>query len=170
MDNNPAAVIELADVEFWPATGRLCCGARSARLTGQPSRMLELLLRHRGVLVTRDQLMVALYAHRTGQPADPKILDVWMLRIRRLLCALGSAIEIKTVFGRGFVTAGAAMQPARAELIAALQARTQGNHETRLLLRGDQHTEYGQLMAVMNQLQSDGYTKIGLVAEEESGQ
>ena len=121
MDNNPAAVIELADVEFWPATGRLCCGARSARLTGQPSRMLELLLRHRGVLVTRDQLMVALYAHRTGQPADPKILDVWMLRIRRLLCALGSAIEIKTVFGRGFVTAGAAMQPARAELIAALQ-------------------------------------------------
>ena len=55
-------------------------------------------------------------------------------------------------------------------LMAALQARTQGNRETRLFVRGDQHAEYGQLMAVMNVLQSAGYAKIGLLAEEASEQ
>lgn len=55
-------------------------------------------------------------------------------------------------------------------LTAALEAHTQGNRETRIFVRGDQHAEYGLLMAVMNVLQSGGYTKIGLVAEEEQRQ
>ncbi|CAG4884767.1 membrane spanning protein in TonB-ExbB-ExbD complex [Georgfuchsia toluolica] len=52
------------------------------------------------------------------------------------------------------------------QLIAELQARTQGNHEVRLFVRGDRHAEYGQLMAVMTALQAGGYTKIGLLTEE----
>ena len=48
----------------------------------------------------------------------------------------------------------------------ALKALTKGDTETRIFLRGDMHAEYGQLMAVMNVLQKDGYTKIGLVAED----
>ena len=53
-------------------------------------------------------------------------------------------------------------------LNAALATHTRGNRETRIFLRGDQHAEYRLLMAVMNVLQSGGYTKIGLVAEEEA--
>jgi TonB system transport protein ExbD (group 1) len=49
---------------------------------------------------------------------------------------------------------------------AALRELTKGDVETRIFLRGDLHAEYGQLMAVMNVLQQDGYTKIGLVAED----
>jgi len=48
----------------------------------------------------------------------------------------------------------------------ALKALTKGDTETRIFLRGDMHAEYGQLMSVMNVLQKDGYTKIGLVAED----
>ena len=55
-------------------------------------------------------------------------------------------------------------------LPALIKSYTRGNTETRLFLRGDLHAEYGHLMAVMNVLQKDGYTKIGLVAEEESPQ
>lgn len=55
-------------------------------------------------------------------------------------------------------------------LTAALNERTQGKRETRLYLRGDLHAEYGLVMAVMNVLQGDGYTKVGLVAEEEQPQ
>ena len=49
---------------------------------------------------------------------------------------------------------------------AALKTLTKGDIETRIFLRGDMHAEYGQLMAVMNVLQKDGYTKVGLVAED----
>ena len=49
---------------------------------------------------------------------------------------------------------------------AALRGLTKGDTETRIFLRGDMHAEYGQLMAVMNVLQKDGYTKVGLVAED----
>ncbi|MFA7268030.1 MAG: biopolymer transporter ExbD [Sterolibacterium sp.] len=49
---------------------------------------------------------------------------------------------------------------------AALHVLTKGDTETRVFLRGDMHAEYGHLMAVMNVLQKDGYTKIGLVAED----
>lgn len=55
------------------------------------------------------------------------------------------------------------------KLAAALEDHTHGNRETRLYLRGDLHAEYGLVMLVMNVLQSDGYTKIGLVAEGEQG-
>ncbi len=48
----------------------------------------------------------------------------------------------------------------------ALKELTKGDLETRIFLRGDMHAEYGQLMGVMNVLQQDGYTKIGLVAED----
>ncbi|CAG4885162.1 membrane spanning protein in TonB-ExbB-ExbD complex [Georgfuchsia toluolica] len=57
-----------------------------------------------------------------------------------------------------------------AGLPALIKSYTKGDTETRLFLRGDMHAEYGRLMAVMNVLQRGGYTKIGLVAEEESAQ
>jgi TonB system transport protein ExbD (group 1) len=57
-----------------------------------------------------------------------------------------------------------------AGLPALITSYTKGNTETRLFLRGDLRAEYGHLMAVMNVLQREGYTKIGLVAEEESPQ
>ena len=55
-----------------------------------------------------------------------------------------------------------------AALPEAIRKYTKGDLETRLFLRGDMHAEYGSLMAVMNVLQREGYTKIGLVAEEEN--
>ncbi|MFY9326632.1 MAG: TonB system transport protein ExbD [Georgfuchsia sp.] len=55
-------------------------------------------------------------------------------------------------------------------LSVLIKSYTKGDTETRLFLRGDMHAEYGHLMAVMNVLQKDGYTKVGLVAEEESAQ
>lgn len=53
------------------------------------------------------------------------------------------------------------------DLPKEMEAQTMGNRDTRIFLRSDQHAEYGKLMAVMNVLQSGGYSKIGLVAEEE---
>ncbi|WP_426230210.1 TonB system transport protein ExbD [Pararhizobium sp. DWP3-4] len=50
--------------------------------------------------------------------------------------------------------------------VAELNGMTEGNVETRILLRADKAVDYGELMTVMNLIQRAGYTKIGLVGLE----
>ncbi|MCV9997160.1 TonB system transport protein ExbD [Pararhizobium sp. YC-54] len=50
--------------------------------------------------------------------------------------------------------------------VAELNGMTEGNRETRILLRADKAVDYGELMTVMNLIQRAGYTKIGLVGLE----
>jgi len=52
------------------------------------------------------------------------------------------------------------------DLIAVLGIATKGNYQTRILLRGDKHLEYGQLMEVMNELSDGGFSMIGLVSQQ----
>jgi TonB system transport protein ExbD (group 1) len=51
-------------------------------------------------------------------------------------------------------------------LIAVLLVSTKHNLGTRILLRGDTHLQYGQLMQVMNQLSDGGFSLIGLVSQQ----
>jgi biopolymer transport protein ExbD len=55
---------------------------------------------------------------------------------------------------------------ARDGFVAELNGMTEGNTETRILLRADKAVDYGELMTVMNLIQRAGYTKIGLVGLE----
>ncbi len=57
-----------------------------------------------------------------------------------------------------------------AGLIAALDAATAGNHDTRLFLRADKTVPYGELMRVMDQLRAGGYLKVGLVGLERAAE
>ncbi|MEA2792188.1 MAG: biopolymer transport protein ExbD [Acetobacteraceae bacterium] len=52
---------------------------------------------------------------------------------------------------------------ARDDLAAALNTRTQGDHDARLFLRADKSVSYGDLMAVMDALRGAGYLKLALV-------
>lgn len=54
----------------------------------------------------------------------------------------------------------------RENFAAELQRLTEGNTETRVLLRADKAVDYGELMTVMNLIQNAGYTKIALVGLE----
>ncbi|MEK1934088.1 MAG: TonB system transport protein ExbD [Pararhizobium sp.] len=57
-------------------------------------------------------------------------------------------------------------ETARDNFVAELGRITEGNTQTRILLRADKAVDYGELMAVMNLIQRAGYTKIGLVGLE----
>ena len=48
-------------------------------------------------------------------------------------------------------------------LPSALEAATNGDHNTRIFLRADKAVPYGEMMEVMNLLRSAGYLKIALV-------
>ncbi|WP_349434166.1 TonB system transport protein ExbD [Pararhizobium sp. A13] len=54
----------------------------------------------------------------------------------------------------------------RDNFVGELDRITEGNTQTRILLRADKTVDYGELMAVMNLIQRAGYTKIGLVGLE----
>ncbi len=49
---------------------------------------------------------------------------------------------------------------------ADLDAMTEGNKQTRILLRADKTVDYGALMDLMNRIQQAGYSKIALVGLE----
>jgi len=53
-------------------------------------------------------------------------------------------------------------------LQAKLDQATEGNKDSRLFLRADQSVDYGDLMAVMNNIRAAGYSKIALVGLEEA--
>ena len=56
----------------------------------------------------------------------------------------------------------------RDRLSAALDAATDGDHDTRIFLRADKTVAYGDLMEVMNLLRSAGFLKVALVGLEKT--
>jgi biopolymer transport protein ExbD len=61
------------------------------------------------------------------------------------------------------------MRPATLDNMAGLIASSLGvanPTNEQVFIRADQHVKYGTFMAVVNQLQIDGYYKIGLISEE----
>ena len=57
-------------------------------------------------------------------------------------------------------------ETSRDNFVGELNRMTEGNTQTRILLRADKAVDYGELMTVMNLIQRAGYTKIGLVGLE----
>ncbi|MBB4187981.1 TonB system transport protein ExbD [Sinorhizobium terangae] len=55
---------------------------------------------------------------------------------------------------------------ARESFVSELNRMTNGNTETRVLLRADRLVDYGELMTVMNLIRGAGYGKIALVGLE----
>jgi biopolymer transport protein TolR len=55
------------------------------------------------------------------------------------------------------------------DLVAKLQAATNGQTDRRIFVRGDQSISYGQIMQVMGTIVSGGFTKVALLAQQPSG-
>lgn len=68
------------------------------RLTKYEGRMLKALARAKGGYVSTEQLLVTLYGLEPD--VEPKIVDVWICKLRKKLA--GTGIEIRTSWGVGF--------------------------------------------------------------------
>jgi two-component system, cell cycle response regulator CtrA len=98
------------------ASSRLTCGnvtldqelhaafvdGRRVPLTGREYDFLQVLMLHKGVLLTKERFLSGLYADAEEAP-DLKIVDVFVCKLRRKLAACGAAEMIRTVWGRGHV-------------------------------------------------------------------
>lgn len=71
------------------------------RLTASEARVFGCLVNRE--IATKDAIMAALYCDRLDADgaAEPKIVDVFVCKMRRKLKPFG--VEIRTVFGQGFV-------------------------------------------------------------------
>lgn len=81
----------------------------TVRLTPKETAVCELLLLRRNVLVTRDSMLNHLYGGR-DEPA-PKILDVFVCKLRRKLANAGAPGLVETVWGRGYALRVPGAQP-----------------------------------------------------------
>jgi len=115
-----AGIIEIGDAEYLTASGSLRRGGQVVALSPSQAVFFDCMLRHRGALVTTEQLMGAIYARRE-EPACEKVLHVFACHIRAAFRRLGTAVRLDAVRERGFVLVAPPTVPSRVELIAALR-------------------------------------------------
>lgn len=68
------------------------------RLTGSEARMFAHLASRD--FATKDGLMLAMYSDRPDEAPEPKIVDVFICRMRKKIARFG--VEIETIWGKGF--------------------------------------------------------------------
>ncbi len=94
-----------ADLVLDLAAHRARRGARSLDLTSTEWRLLEVLLRHRGRVLSRNQLLDHVWSYE--QAVQPSLVDVYISYLRRKLNAAGEPDLIETVRGVGYRLRGA---------------------------------------------------------------
>lgn len=93
-------------------TKRAYVHGQPLHLTRKEYEMLELLMLRRGVTITKDMFLTALYSGM-DEP-ELKIIDVFLCKIRRKLKDAGADGMIRTVWGRGYYIAND-VEPATGE-------------------------------------------------------
>jgi two-component system response regulator CpxR len=105
-------VLTLGDIEMSMGTRTVSCGGQSIDLTSVEFNVLELLMRHAGNVVTREQIAeVAL-----GRPlnAFDRSVDVHVSRLRKKLgCFPGSDELIRPIRGVGYFMPAATPERSR---------------------------------------------------------
>ncbi len=100
--SEPAAVLTAGAVSLNLAEGCLTTGGQTVELTKNEIRILEMLMRQPGHVVTRTALMEKLWA--SDEYIDDNTLTVNINRLRAKLAAVGQSDFIKTRKGLGYST------------------------------------------------------------------
>jgi len=97
----PQEVFKSGDLELNTATHTVKTGGKKVELTLKEYAVLELLLRHRGTVVSRTQIL----DHCWGYDFDSfsNVVDVYVKRVREKLDANDNNKYIKTVRGVGYM-------------------------------------------------------------------
>jgi len=95
----PASILQFADLTMEIATGEVRRGGRVIALTAREFALLEYFLRHPRQVLTRDQLLAALWA---GEDTDDNVVAVYVGYLRDKLEGDGGPRLIQTLRGFGY--------------------------------------------------------------------
>jgi two-component system OmpR family response regulator len=94
------AILTVGDLELNPARHHVTCSGTELSLTPREYGVLEFLMRHRGTVVTKDEIIRSVWD--TNYSGDDNIVEVYIGYLRRKIDSASSAHRIETVRGVGY--------------------------------------------------------------------
>ena len=87
--------LSCGDLRLEQGTFLLHCGQRSVRLSRREYDLMELLMRNRKIIVTKEQLLLKVWGYDSD--AEDNNVEVYISFLRRKLTHLHSAVKIRTI-------------------------------------------------------------------------
>lgn len=91
----PTDVLEFGDLRLEKDTFTLFCGERSVRLSRKEFDMMELLMRGRSAVLTKETLLVKVWGYESD--AEDNNVEVYVSFLRKKLDHLRSRVKIRTI-------------------------------------------------------------------------
>jgi DNA-binding response OmpR family regulator len=95
-----STLLQVADLRVDPVAQQVWRGSRQLTLTAREYQLLLLLLRHRGTVVNREQILEEIWAGQGGGASN--VIEVYVRYLRQKLEQDGEHRLIHTVRGRGY--------------------------------------------------------------------
>ncbi|WP_461612553.1 response regulator transcription factor [Clostridium sp. Marseille-QA1073] len=94
-------ILQYADIELNPLTLNLSCGRKEFKLTLKECQLLELLIKRKDIIISKDSIIEKLWGYETC--AEDNNVEVYISFLRKKLNRIKSQVIIQTVRGAGYV-------------------------------------------------------------------
>lgn len=94
-EQRPSNTLEYGDLRLDPDTFQLACGERSVRLSRKEFDMMELLIRSREMVLTKETLILKLWGYESD--VEDNNVEVYISFLRKKLDHLRSHVKIRTI-------------------------------------------------------------------------
>ena len=98
-----ADLLEYGDLKLDKSAFSLSCGERSVRLSRKEYDMMELLMRNRDLILTKETLLLKIWGYESD--AEDNNVEVYISFLRKKLEHLHSGVKIKTIRMVGYCLA-----------------------------------------------------------------
>lgn len=99
-DLQSSDALEYGDLKLEKTSFHLSCGGRSVRLSRKEFDLMELLMRNREMVLTKETLLVKVWGYETD--AEENNVEVYISFLRKKLDHLHSSVRIKTIRMAGY--------------------------------------------------------------------
>ncbi|WP_291579585.1 response regulator transcription factor [Clostridium sp. UBA6640] len=94
-------ILQYVDIELNPLTLTLSCGSKEFKLTLKECQLLELLIKRKYIIISKDSIIEKLWGYETC--AEDNNVEVYISFLRKKLSRIKSQVIIQTVRGAGYV-------------------------------------------------------------------
>ncbi|HCQ89283.1 MULTISPECIES: response regulator transcription factor [unclassified Clostridium] len=94
-------ILQYTDIELNPLTLNLSCGSKEFKLTLKECQLLELLIKRKDIIISKDSIIEKLWGYETC--AEDNNVEVYISFLRKKLSRIKSQVIIQTVRGAGYV-------------------------------------------------------------------
>lgn len=94
-------ILTYGDIKLNPHTLQLECGSKETALTLKESQLLELLIKRKGMIVSKENIIEKLWGYDTD--AEDNRVEIHISLLRKKMAQLDCGVYIHTVRGAGYV-------------------------------------------------------------------